>query len=291
MSTGLSNPQTKQELIESKIDKGAVSKMVIGDGGLQIQNMAELMEFAKTMAIAGQAVPPHCRNQVGLCLAVCLQALEWRMSPFAVANKSYAVNDRIAYESQLIHAVIEQRAPIQGRLRHEFFGEGDKRQCRVWAVDKNEAEPLSYTSPVISAITPKNSPLWKSKPDLQLYYNTSRDWARVYYPDVIMGVYSDDEIERDGDRPSSPVGRVTNLDSLTDRLEAQDQAREIDGAFNASLSADEIESLAKKAMTKMKTAMSISHLNDIYNEAIADGVPKEMLTEAVDANEKRLKKK
>lgn len=290
MST-VSSPISKQELIESKIDKGAVAKMTIGDGGLQIQNMAELMEFAKTMAIAGQAVPPHCRNQVGLCLAVCLQALEWRMSPFAVANKSYAVNDRIAYESQLIHAVIEQRAPITGRLRHEFIGEGDKRQCRVWAFDKNESEPLSYTSPVISVITPKNSPLWKSKPDLQLYYNTSRDWARVYYPDVIMGVYSDDEIERDGDRPSSPhAGRVT-LNSLTDRLEAQDEAREIDGYAESPLSAEEMESLAKNGIAKMNTAMSISHLHEIYEMAISDGVPKEMLRDAAEAAEARLKKK
>jgi hypothetical protein len=297
MSTAVSTPISKQELIESKIDKGAVAKMTIGDGGLQIQNMAELMEFAKTMAIAGQAVPPHCRNQVGLCLAVCLQALEWRMSPFAVANKSYAVNDRIAYESQLIHAVIEQRAPTTGRLRHEFIGEGDKRQCRVWATDKNESEPLSYTSPVISVITPKNSPLWKSKPDLQLYYNTSRDWARVFYPDVIMGVYSDDEIERDGNRPASNPGRVTNLDSLTDRIEAQDEARVIDSEpihsepIQESLSQKELESLARKVRLRMLKAISISDLHEMYESAKCDGLTDDHLREAVEAAEARLKKK
>ena len=40
------------------------------------------------------------RAQPGACLAVSLQSLNWRMDPFAVANKSYMVNDRIAYEAR-----------------------------------------------------------------------------------------------------------------------------------------------------------------------------------------------
>jgi len=140
------------------------------------------------------ALPIHMRNHVGVCLAICIQAVEWRMSPFAVANKSYVVNDRVAYESQLIHAVIEQRAPLAKRLRHTFAGEGSNRTCTIIGHVRGEDQPFEYMSPPTGQITPKNSPLWKSKPDLQLFYNASRDWARMYFPDVIMGVYSDDEI-------------------------------------------------------------------------------------------------
>src|SRR5574343_716944 len=174
------NSTPRTELIANAIDKKAAGSLVINreSGGMRFENMAEVMEFAKLMAVSQHAVPPHCRNQVGLCLGLAIQAIEWRMSPFAVASKSYVVNDRIGYESQLVHAVIEQRAPIVERLRHEFSGEGQKRKCRVWAVARGETEPLSYTSPEFGTIQPKNSPLWKSKPDLQLYYNTSRDWAR-----------------------------------------------------------------------------------------------------------------
>jgi len=193
MSTAIK--QTQGELIEAKIDKGLAGSLSVAGGAVQFESMAEVMEFAKVMAVAGQAIPPHLRNQIGFCLAITIQAIEWRFSPFAVANKSYVVNDRVGYESQLVHAVIEERAPIVGRLRHSFIGEGDKRQCKVWAHVRGEEEPLEYTSPVISSITPKNSPLWKSKPDLQLYYNTSRDWARVYFPEVILGVYSEDELD------------------------------------------------------------------------------------------------
>jgi hypothetical protein len=104
--------------IEEKIDRVAAGAMTISDeiGGIKFEHMSEVMEFAKLMSIAGSAVPAHCRGEPGVCLAICIQALEWRMSPFAVANKSYVVENRgdkrIAYESQLIHAVIEARAPL-----------------------------------------------------------------------------------------------------------------------------------------------------------------------------------
>ncbi|HWL06768.1 MAG TPA: recombinase RecT [Xanthobacteraceae bacterium] len=182
--------------IQDRIDLTAASGVVVSDetGGIRFQNMLEVLEFSKMMAVADTAVPKHLRGNPGMCLAVCVQALEWRFSPFAVANKSYVVNDRIGYESQLVHAVIEQRAPITGRLRHKFDGEGDDRRCIVTATLRETGETLEYVSPPISKINPKNSPLWKTKPDLQLYYNTSRDFCRAYFPDVLLGVYSQDEL-------------------------------------------------------------------------------------------------
>lgn len=232
MSTVAAKP-SQQELIEAKIDKHVAGGLSVGQGAVQFANMHDVMEFAKMMSISGQAVPPHLRSQVGFCLAICVQAIEWRFSPFAVANKSYVVNDKVGYESQLIHAVIEQRSPIIGRLRHSFVGSGDKRQCKVWANVRGETEPLEYTSPEFATITPKNSPLWKSKPDLQLYYNTSRDWARVYFPDVILGVYSEDELAGVIDAESSPsLGGQS--ETRTQKLEAKLASKTIVDETDAS---------------------------------------------------------
>jgi hypothetical protein len=188
---------SKVNRIEDRIDKAAISETTISSasGGMAFRNMLEVMEFAKMMAISDIAMPKHLRGNVGACLAVCIQAIEWKMSPIAVANKSYVVNDRISYESQLIHAVIEQRAPLVGRLRCSYSGQGGSRRCKVWATAKGETAPFEYESATFDMIQPKNSPLWKSKPDLQLFYNASRDFARMYFPDVILGVYAEDELE------------------------------------------------------------------------------------------------
>lgn len=182
--------------IEERLDRVAMGGTAVSDslGGIAFQNMTEVMEFSKLMSLSGNAVPKHLQGNPGMCLAVCVQAMEWRFSPFAVANKSYEVQNRLSFESQLVHAVIEQRAPIIGRLRHRFEGEGDARICIVWAKLRETGEDLEYRSPQFSKIQPKNSLLWKTKPDLQQYYNTSRDFCRAYFPDVLLGVYSDDEL-------------------------------------------------------------------------------------------------
>lgn len=186
--------------IEGRIDKEAAGALAINTsaGGLAFSGMAEVMEFAKLMAVAGQAVPKHLRGQPGMCLAVCVQAIGWQMDPFSVANKSYAVNDRIAYEAQLVHAVIEQRAPIKGRIRGEVIGENGNLMWRLTAVSAEDGMAIVYESPRLSEITTKNSPLWKSDPKQQLWYYSTRAMCRRHWPDVLLGVYAKDEIEDSG---------------------------------------------------------------------------------------------
>lgn len=119
-----------------------------------IENMSQVMEFAKLMAISQQAVPKHLRDNPGGCLAIAVQAYEWKINPFALANKSYVVNDRTCYESGLYQAVITQRAPITGRIKMEYKGEGKTRTCRVWAtLSDGSGDVVDYTSPQITETT------------------------------------------------------------------------------------------------------------------------------------------
>jgi len=200
---------TRDEAIESKLNMTTAGAMPVSDavGGIRFSSMADVMEFAKLMSLSKNAVPAHLRANPGACLAVTIQSLEWRMSPFAVANKSFEVNGRIAYESQLIHAVVEARAPLKQRLRPVYKGEGDALTCNISGLIKGEAEPLVYDSPEIGKITIKNSPLWKTDPQQQLWYYSVRAWARRYVPDVLLGIYAEDELDRE--RPGDRADDVT----------------------------------------------------------------------------------
>jgi len=191
---------TKLAVIEGKIDRGIANLIPVSRGGsVGFKSMGEVMEMAKLMCVAQQAIPKHLREQPGLCLGVIMQAVAWEMEPFAVANKSFVVNDRLAYESQLVHAVIEARAPLAGRLRCTYAGEGDKRTCTVRGTFKGESEPHEYTTPELAKIPVKNSPLWKWDVDQQLFYFASRAWARKWCPDVLLGVYTPDEAKYAGE--------------------------------------------------------------------------------------------
>ena len=175
-------------------DRAATMGVSRAAGGITFTSAVEVMEFAKLMALDEKGAP-HLYKNVGTCLRITFQAIEWGMSPFAVADKSYEVNKRVAYESQLIHAVIESRAPLKKRLRAEYLGEGPTRQCKVWGTFIGEEEPHDYTSPMFKDIKVKNSPLWHSDPDQQLFYYASRSWARKWAPDVLMGIYTKDELQ------------------------------------------------------------------------------------------------
>jgi hypothetical protein len=179
------------------------------------KDLNEVVKFAEVMARADIALPKHLRNNAGACMAVAMQALEWQLSPFAVASKSYAVNGAIAYEAQLIAAVVNTRSGIKGRLKYKFEGDGGNMTCTVTGT--LDGEECVYTSPPIGSIIVKNSPLWKSDPQQQLGYFAARSWARRHCPEVILGVYDRDETEefRSPDRAKDITDRVI-VDPLND---------------------------------------------------------------------------
>ena len=74
---------------------------------------AEAEKFANLISVSNFA-PKYLRGKPADCLAVLLQSLRWEMDPFAVAQKTYFVNDGMAYEAQLINAISISRAPING---------------------------------------------------------------------------------------------------------------------------------------------------------------------------------
>jgi len=180
-----------------------------GTSGLVVADMAQLLEFAKIMAIGGVAVPKYLRGNPGACIAVTLNALEWGFSPFNVANKSYSVNDRIAYEAGLVHAVILKRAPCS-RPASQFFGEGPGRYCVVTAKLREDGSVIEYQSPPVGKIPVKNSPLWTNDPDQQLHYYSVRAFARRHFPEVLLGVIEREEARygaidaEEGDAPPPP---------------------------------------------------------------------------------------
>lgn len=208
--------------IEQKIDRMELSTTPIDMklGGVQFQSMLELMEFAKLMAVSGSAVPIHLRGNPGGCLAICTKALRFGFDPFALAEHSFAMSkstkvdgqwqdiETIAYDSFVIAAIIEAHAPIEGRMRIVYEGEGDERKCTVSAMPKGEKEPLTLTSPSLGTLKAnrgtndkgvlKGSPLYITDPDQQLAYFTRRNFCRRHFPEVLLGWYTREEMEAEG---------------------------------------------------------------------------------------------
>lgn len=202
--------------IESALDRNTAGGIALSQkNGLVIASMGEAMEFAKLMALSGSMIPKHLRNNPGGCLGICIQAYEWQINPYALAQKSYEVNDRTCYEASLYHAIVCRRAPITGRVQMEYTGEAKTRRCRVFAVLADGTGTVEYWSPVFDSIKPKNSPLWLNDPDQQLFYFSVRAFTRRHFPDVMMGIYTVDEMMDSGEITVTATRPTVGIEALT----------------------------------------------------------------------------
>ncbi|EKK7718930.1 recombinase RecT [Cronobacter sakazakii] len=181
------------------------------------EGLNQLMKFAEVMAQSRVTVPAHLAGKPADCMAVAMQAAQWGMSPFAVAQKTHVVNGTLGYEAQLVNAVVQNSGAIKGRFHYEYRGEGASLECRVGAVIRGEQEITWNEWLCISSITTKNSPLWKTNPKQQFGYLQVKNWARAHTPGAILGVYTPDEleerprVERDITPPAADARSVNSL--------------------------------------------------------------------------------
>ncbi|ECG3199869.1 enterohemolysin, partial [Salmonella enterica subsp. enterica serovar Java] len=81
---------------------------------------------------------------------------------------------------------------------------------RAFATLKGESEPRELIL-MLSQAQVRNSTLWASDPRQQLAYLAVKRWARLYCPDVILGVYTADEIEEREEKIINPVQSTQNI--------------------------------------------------------------------------------
>lgn len=221
--------------IDEKLDRSTLAVVPFNRSSIAISTMGEAMEMAKLMSLSRQAVRAPFRGEPGICLALVIQAHEWGLNPYAAASKAYVVNDQIAWESQLIHAVIESRAPLKGRLKCSYTGVGAERKCIVSGTF-TDGEVREYESPMIKDIRVKNSPLWRNDPDQQLWYYSSRSWCRKWCADVLLGIYAPDELDfsrgakdvtRDQTVDFNPLGPTDSIEENIKIVEREETLSEI----------------------------------------------------------------
>ncbi len=161
---------------------------------LHADNMDSMMRAAEMMAAGRATVPKHLQGSPSDCMAVIMQAMQWNMNPFVVAQKTHLVNGQLGYEAQLVNAVVQSSGAITGRFHYEYQGDGNGLQCRVGAVIAGEADITWGEWLKVSDVTTKNSPLWKTNPRQQMGYLQVKNWTRAYTPGALLGVYTSDEL-------------------------------------------------------------------------------------------------
>lgn len=208
------------------------------------EGMNQLVRFAELMAQSKATVPQHLAGKPADCLAVTMQAAQWGMNPFAVAQKTHVVNGTLGYEAQLVNAVVSSSNLLATRLNYRWDGDWSKVNGKtdkspsltvtVSAVIKGEADPRELTISMAQAGA-RNSPLWEQDPRQQLAYLCVKRWARLHAPDVLLGVYTPDElqeaaprVERDITPPAATASGMNSLINAKTEQKQEEQTRKAD---------------------------------------------------------------
>jgi len=167
-----------------------------GASALVPRDMREAMELAKIMSSAGFLAREL--QTVGGAMFIIEQSSRWNMSPFAVAMETSFIQSKPMFSGKIVAAAVVSSGAITGRLAYAYDGQGDNRTITVSGTVRGEAEPRTVTVRLADAKT--QNKVWASQPDQQLAYHGARVWARRHTPEVMLGVYSEEEFE-----PATPM--------------------------------------------------------------------------------------
>lgn len=164
-----------------------------------IQAFEDAQRIAKALANS-TLIPPQFQGQQGF--ANCLVALEianrMRMSPFQVMQNLHIIHGRPSWSSQFIIGLINGCGRFSP-LRYEISGTGDSLACYCVATELSSGKDLK--GPTVSMAmakkegwSTKGGSKWQSMPELMIRYRAAAFWGRLYIPELLVGIQTQEEV-------------------------------------------------------------------------------------------------
>lgn len=160
-------------------------------------------EAAQRMANALMSscmVPDAFKNDMGANLIALDMASRLKMNVLSVMQNMYIVYGKPAWSSQFVISAINQSGLFGSSLHYDFVGKPgtDSYGCRAWVYEKGTRDKLEGTTITIKMAKDegwydKKGSKWRTMPEQMLRYRAASFFGRVYAPDVLMGLYTEDE--------------------------------------------------------------------------------------------------
>ncbi|MDD5304010.1 MAG: hypothetical protein PHS14_12995 [Elusimicrobia bacterium] len=196
MSETKPGPELTVETQPPPKEKGAAALVAIGERGVMLRSLEDLLRFAR-MCVAGGAAP---KGMTEGAAALAIQAgLERGLGPLGGLQNAVVINGVLSWRGQGAAALIQNSGVCRpGTLRFGYEGEAD--QMRGYAV----AHRLGYAQPDRREFTVadarrgglwgKEGP-WKAYPHRMLAWRALGLLARDVFPDVLGGFPLAEEAE------------------------------------------------------------------------------------------------
>ena len=162
------------------------------------QQFALAQRMSQALA-SSTVVPKDYQGNIGNCLIALEMANRLNTSPLMVMQNLYIVNGRPAWSSQYIIAMINSSKKYKTELQFHIENIGtDAMSCYAWVEDHSGHK---VTGPTISmemarkeGWIDRNGSKWKTMPEVMIRYRAASFFGRLNCSDMIMGIYSTDEV-------------------------------------------------------------------------------------------------
>lgn len=181
---------------------------------------ASAFEAAQRMATAlskATLVPKEYQNNIPNCIIALEVACRMNASPTMVMQNLYIVHGKPSWSSQFIISAVNSCGRFRP-LRFELTGKegAEDRNCVAWTVERSVEMPVNIQtlddakkaklpileSPRISIDMAKkegwygkNGSKWQTMPDLMLRYRSASFFGKLYAPEILMGMQTQEEAE------------------------------------------------------------------------------------------------
>lgn len=160
--------------------------------------------FAATLEMAtalskSSLVPANYKDKPGNCLIALDFANRMNMPPLMIMQNLYIVNGNPAWSGQACVSLINNCGRFEPLCFEEFISDDlTEFSCRAYAKDKRTGEIL-YSTKIDNVMAKecgwltKPGSYWTKMPAQMARYRAAAYFARTYCPEVLMGLYTDDE--------------------------------------------------------------------------------------------------
>jgi hypothetical protein len=185
------------EVIEQQLDN-AVAAIPDGDersmdigspyGSLRSFELAQRM--AKALSCS-DLVPTTYRGNVANTLVALELAHRTRLSPFMVMQNLYIMNGRPSWSAQFLIALVN----TSGRFAEPivFHADDTGTWCSAMLPSGRECIGAKVTMSMAESEGWTRNKKWQTMPELMLRYRAAAFFARQFVPDLLLGLYTDEE--------------------------------------------------------------------------------------------------
>jgi len=173
-------------------------------------------------------VPKEYQGNMPNCLIALEAAQRLKASPLLIMQNLHIIHGRPSWSAQFLIATINSCGRYSP-LRFVITKDDKARDingtkitnitCVAWAIEKETGERLessevSLEMAIQEGWYTKNGSKWKTMPEQMLRYRAASFFARIYSPELTMGMQTMEEVQDTGMRdvtPSNPTSTATDL--------------------------------------------------------------------------------